>query len=377
MSATELPEALKRRRNTGFALYIFGQIVGGGLLLMLFLLPALFDAGVCGAMCMGGVLALPACLIYLTVPRLLDRYDPEPWYALLGCLAWGGIAACGFSAAINSTVGICGMVAGGEGAGDVLSAVVSAPLVEEFFKGVGVWGVYYFLRNEFDGVVDGIIYATFTALGFAAVENVIYYAEAAGQGQLGLTFVMRGILFPWGHPVYTSMIGIGLGLARETEKSWVRVMGPIGGYFGAVALHAMWNGSATLADSQGGEVFLCMLPIWFLFVLTFLIIVIVLVRRRGKIMREFLQDEVALRHLSQEEVDLVASAFGLLTARTRWGRTGADFVRATARLALSKWHTHRAHRSQMHTYSMDFIVPLRQRIKELRQQMHHEAQQRR
>ena len=135
-----LPEALKRRRNTGLALYIVGQLVGGGLLLLLFLLPALFDTGVCGAMCMGIVLALPACAIYLTVPRLLDRYDPEPWYALLGCLAWGGIAACGFSAAINSTVGLCGLVAGGEGTGDVLSAVVSAPLVEEFFKGMGVWG---------------------------------------------------------------------------------------------------------------------------------------------------------------------------------------------------------------------------------------------
>ncbi len=370
-SLTALPEALRRRRNVGFAFYLMGQLVGGGLLLLLFLLPAVLEAGVCGAMCLGAALAFPAAAVYLTVPRLLDRYDPEPWYALVGCLAWGGIAACGFSAAINSTAGLCGMAAGGEGAGDVLSAVVSAPLVEEFFKGLGVWGVFYFLRTEFDGVVDGIIYATFTALGFAAVENVIYYANAAGQGALGLTFLMRGVLFPWGHPVYTSMFGIGLGIARETEKAWVRVVAPVAGYFGAVTLHALWNGSATFADASegGGAVFLCMLPLWFLFVLTFLIIVVVLVRRRGRIIREFLQDEVALRHLSPQEVDLVASAFGILRARSRWGALGADYVRAMARLALSKWHTQRAHRSQMHTYSMEFIVPLRRRIQELRAQI--------
>ena len=38
-------------------------------------------------------------------------------------------------------------------------------------------GAFYFLRKEFDGVVDGIIYATFCALGFAAVENISYYLK--------------------------------------------------------------------------------------------------------------------------------------------------------------------------------------------------------
>ncbi len=370
-SLTALPDALRRRRNVGLALYLIGQFVGGGLLLLLFFVPAVLDTGVCGAMCLGAVLAFPAAAMYLTVPRLLDRYDPEPWYALIGCLAWGGIAACGFSAAINSGVGFCGLLAGGEDAGDVLSAVVSAPLVEEFFKGLSVWGVFYFLRSEFDGVVDGIIYATFTALGFAAVENVIYYANATGNGALGMTFFMRGILFPWGHPVYTSMFGIGLGIARETERVWVRRTAPVVGYLGAVVLHAMWNGSATLADSanEGATIFVCMLPVWFLFVLTFLLIVVILVRRRGRIIREFLQDEVALGHLSPQEVDLVASAFGLLKARSHWGALGVEYVRAMARLALSKWHTQRAQRSQMHTYSMEFIVPLRSRVQELRSQI--------
>ena len=45
-------------------------------------------------------------------------------------------------------------------------------------KGMAVFGVFFFLKREFDGVVDGVIYATFAALGFAATENIIYYANA-------------------------------------------------------------------------------------------------------------------------------------------------------------------------------------------------------
>src|SRR5690606_2627425 len=171
-------------------------------------------------MLVGALLAFPAGLMYLTVPRLLDRYDPEPWYALLGCLAWGGIAACGFSLIIHSTLGGIATAIAGKNAGIVVGAVISAPLTEEFWKALGVLGVFWFLRREFDGVVDGIMYATFTALGFATVENVVYYARAAqvsGETLAG-TFIIRGILAPWGHPLYSSMLGLGIGISRETTS---------------------------------------------------------------------------------------------------------------------------------------------------------------
>lgn len=368
----ELPPHDRKLRNIGLGLYLLGQVVGG-LLGMVFMIPVLTESGVCGAMCLGMVLAFPAGALYLTFPRLLDRYDPEPWYALVGCLAWGAIAAVGFSLAINTTAGLVTSFSAGPKVADVVSAVISAPLVEEFFKALGVAGVFFFLRREFDGVVDGIIYATFVALGFATVENVLYYSRAAADGSLGLVFVLRGLLFPWGHPVYTAMTGIGFGLARESEKGWVRVSAPILGYIGAVALHGMWNGSASMADIWGesaGMLFVCMLPVWFLFVATFIVIVIMLVRRRGRVIRQFLQDEIALGNLSQAEVDLICHPFGLLRARRKFGRLGVDFVRASARLALSKWHSTRAHRRQERTVSMDFVVPLRRRLHELRAELH-------
>jgi RsiW-degrading membrane proteinase PrsW (M82 family) len=370
-----LPDPERARRNAGLTLFAVGITVGGFLLVSLFIgIPlASGQLSLLGQMCLGAALAFPAGLMYLTVPRLLDRYDPEPWYALVGCLLWGGIAACGFSAVINTAVQEVVGALFGASTGELISTVVSAPVVEEFWKAIGVLGVFYFLRREFDGVVDGIIYATFVALGFATVENVIYYGRAAGSEALAATFVLRGVIAPWGHPVYTAMTGIGFGLARETEKAWVRWLAPPMGYAGAVLLHAMWNGSAMLADrlgeGSGGMLFMCMLPVGLLFVTTFVMVVIVLVRRRGRIIRAYLEDEVALRTLSREEVDLVCSAFGLVRARMRYGKKGVLLVRAAARLALSKWHSVRAQNQRTRTVSMDFIVPLRRRIAELKSEM--------
>jgi protease PrsW len=370
--SSSLPDPEKGRRLLGYALYALGILVGGAVLFFLFLVLPLVSghAGqTFGPMCCGAFLAFPAALVYLTVPRLLDRYDPEPVYALLMALAWGAIAACGLAVVVNTAVQ---EIIGGE-LGDAVSTVVSAPLAEEAFKGVLILGFFFFLRREFDGVVDGIIYATFVAIGFATVENVIYYANAgmaSGSGGVVLSFFMRGILSPWGHPLYTSMTGIGVGLARESSGIF-RFVAPVMGYGVAVFLHALWNGSAVLLGGLGLDglvVFIFTLLLWLAFVLAFLGMVVGLVIRRGRIIRQNLLDEVALGHLTPQELDLVTSAFGGLVAYFRKGRLGTEFVRAVARLGLSKWHSARAMRGKKHTISMDFIAPLRRKIRELRAQ---------
>jgi hypothetical protein len=248
-------------------------------------------------------------------------------------------------------------------------AVLSAPLVEEFWKGLGVLGVFLFLRREFDGVIDGIMYATFTAIGFATIENVTYYATAAegGEGMLQATFLMRGILSPWCHPVFTSMTGIGLGLARETTHPRLRWLAPLGGYLAAVALHAFWNGVATLQGFVGSPLLAMTLPLWALFVLSFFGLIVVLVVRRSRIIRHFLEDEIHMGNLSRADVQRVCHPLGLFRARVEQGPAGVEFLRAAARLALSKWHFARAAQAKKLTLSADFIVPLRQQLATYRQ----------
>ena len=368
--AQRRPDPERSRRIVGAVIYSLFMLGGAAALVFFFLvLPLTSDdpAGEYVAMGVGAACAIPPLAVYLWIPRLIDRYDPEPFWALALVFLWGAIAACGVACTVNTGVEALATAVGGKELGEIAGACVSAPLVEEGMKGMAVFGVFFFLKREFDGVVDGVIYATFAALGFAATENIIYYANAvkadpAGSA-LATTFIVRGVLAPWGHPLYTSMTGIGFGVARETNKGWLKWMAPLGGYGAAVLLHATWNIASTLS----GFLFLVMLPLWILFVLAFIGILMWLVSRKGKIIRSHLQDEVLLGTLTREELALVCSPWGGLRATFGWGgAAGRRFVRTAARLGLSKWHTGRAMQGSKRTVSADWIVPLRHEIAELR-----------
>ena len=358
----------------GLLVWLAGMGIGGLLLIFFLLLPiglARDPGTVLASMVIGAMIAFPACFVYLWVPVIVDRYDPEPWWALAMAFLWGAVVACGFSGRINTLGGEIVSYTLGKEAAEIFGPVISAPIVEEATKGLFVLGMLIFLKREFDGVVDGVIYATFSALGFAAMENVLYYGRSLQKGgvaALGLTVFLRGVLAPWGHPLYTSMTGIGVGIARETNKMWLKVLAPIGGYGAAVVLHAIWNGVATLSDAlRMPELFLVSLLLWFVFLFIFGVIVVFLVRREGQIIRQHLQDEVLLGNLSREELELVCSPFGRLKALLgKGGRKARRFVDAASRLGLSKWHAGRALAGRKQTISLDFIVPLRQEMARLR-----------
>jgi protease PrsW len=368
--AVARPDPERNRRIVGGVLYVLLMLAGAAALVFFFVVMPLASPdpeAEYTAMGIGAVCALPPLLLYLWIPRLIDRFDPEPWWALALVLGWGAIAACGFAATINTGVEYGAMALGGKDFAQVAGACISAPIVEEGAKGLAIFGVFYFLRREFDGVVDGVIYATFVALGFAATENIIYYGNAVKadpQGNaLAMTFVLRGVLAPWGHPLYTSMTGIGFGIARETNRTWLKWMAPIFGYCAAMFLHCMWNTASTIS----GFLFLVMLPLWLLFVLAFLGILIWLVVRKGRIIRMHLQDEVLLGTMTRDELELTCSAWSGLRASFGYGGSaGRKFVRTAARLGLSKWHAGRAMQGRKKTVSADWIVPLRQELAELR-----------
>src|SRR4029079_10205984 len=167
-----------------------------------------------------------------------------------------------------------------------------------------------FKKDEFDGVIDGIVYAALVALGFAMTENILYYGKAAlgGGGQLTLTFFLRGALAPFSHPLFTSMTGIGLGLARQTRNLGVKLITPVVGLIMAICMHSIWNGSAALF---GGGVFL--LTYFLLMVPAFLILLVVIgiaLYREGKVVREFLMCDLQRGFLTQDEYKQLGSIHG-------------------------------------------------------------------
>jgi RsiW-degrading membrane proteinase PrsW (M82 family) len=122
-----------------FALELFGSAQKHG-----------FEAA-SGAMLAGAVPAFVMLLFYVPIPMVLDRFDPEPWWSLLGAFLWGALVATGVAGFVNSFVHVAVDRALGADLARLVTTTVSAPISEEVMKGMLVWGVFYFLRREFDG----------------------------------------------------------------------------------------------------------------------------------------------------------------------------------------------------------------------------------
>jgi len=109
--------------------------------------------------------------------------------------------------------------------------------------------LYAVRRREVDGPMDGIIYAGWTAVGFAAVENVEYFVRAHEDGQLAAVFVLRGLMGPFAHPLFTAWTGLAIGGAVARGRPVFPSM--LWGYALAVLSHALWNGSAVAPQLLG------------------------------------------------------------------------------------------------------------------------------
>ena len=192
---------------------------------------------------------LPVPLLVALV-LLADRLEPEPRVNLIFAFTWGaGVAA--LVAIVINTLGLeyVTMPALGKTAGQYVSATFGAPPVEETLKGLVLILLLRLRRQELDGPTDGIIYAAMVGLGFAMMENISYYIDAllkpeiGGAKLLGITFVMRGVLSPFAHPIFTSMTGIGVAYAASHRRAGWAI--PLG-LFAAMLLHGTWNGLSEL-----------------------------------------------------------------------------------------------------------------------------------
>ncbi|MEU8964510.1 PrsW family intramembrane metalloprotease [Streptomyces sp. NPDC048491] len=209
-----------------------------------------------------GLAVLPVPLLGAAF-RWLDRVDPGPWRNLFFALAWGACAAALVAIIANSfaTRWIATATADPSSA-DHLGASVIAPIVEESAKAAAVLLLFLFRRRDFKGVVDGVVFAGFTATGFAFTENILYLGNAFGEDQAshsgGLasttaaTFFVRVVMSPFAHPLFTVMTGIGFGAAAlaPAGKRLRRVAFPLLGLVCAMGMHALWN-SSTLFGVYG------------------------------------------------------------------------------------------------------------------------------
>ncbi len=194
-------------------------------------------------------------LVPLRILWYLDRRERETPWLFVAAFLWGGLIATGLALPFNTVFAqaVDYWVAQnpvlievlGPDAAIMLSAPISAPLIEEATKALGVLVLFWFLRAEFDNMRDGIVYGALVGVGFTWFEAPIYVAQGyaeTGVAPWGMQLGWRYALFGFGgHALFTALFGASLGLALQTRRRWLRWLAPLGGLALAVLAHALNN----------------------------------------------------------------------------------------------------------------------------------------
>jgi RsiW-degrading membrane proteinase PrsW (M82 family) len=313
------PAALLRRPRSALTWFTMIVLGLGGLMIaiLIFLL-----GGPTGAL-IATLLAAVSFPVLILICFWLDRYEPEPAGYRLAALGWGAVAAVVLSFVAER------VLFGLPGTNQFLAAALGAPVVEELAKGLFFVAIIVFRRAEVDGLLDGIIYGALVGIGFAFVEDIVYYLQSQQSGQLGPTFFLRGVMGPFAHPLFTAATGLGIGIALSARHAAVRILAPILGFLAAVVMHGVWNGSTF----WGGEGFLIAYGAIILPLLVVVLAVAIWARfQEGKVLTSALKQVAQLGWIRPEEVRWVARLSDRMSARAYAKRIGgkpaADALRA-------------------------------------------------
>ncbi len=283
-------------------------------------------------------------LFFAWILYWLDRYEKEPLPLLGGVFSWGVVVAAGGAFFVNTVLGV-GIYAltSSEAAANLTVGSFVAPVVEESLKGLAVLLVFWIFHNEFDSILDGIIYGGIVALGFAATENAYYiytygFLENGWGGLLQLIFI-RVILVGWQHPFYTAFIGMGVALARLNRNVLLKVGAPIVGWWAAVFAHSLHNTVATLIPGLVGLVLGTILD-WSGW-LGLLVVIAWAAHREKTWIKAHLAAEVEAGTITPAQYHIASSAWRQMAARLQSlfnasYRPTKRFYQACGELALKK-----------------------------------------
>ena len=188
-----------------------------------------------------GLLTLPIILpvVFWSIYHYhKDRHLPEPPVNLLLCFGFGVLAA-GLSKALYIGLGPVGLrfdaslLADTSTLGLLAYSLLAIGPIEELAKLVPF---LIFVRRfrAFDEPLDGIIYASFIALGYATVEN-LYYLDFLTP----LEAAARGFAGPIVHILFASIWGFSIGCAHIAGRSvWFAAAR---GFAIAAGLHGLYD----------------------------------------------------------------------------------------------------------------------------------------
>lgn len=193
----------------------------------------------------GGVAAVFMPVIFLVIGWLADYYEREPFRFIAGLFMWG-VMATFFAFFINTTISLVAGLILSAGAAQLIIAVLVAPVVEETAKGTGL--LILSGHHDYDNVFDGIIFGFAIGMGFAFIENWLYFATNASPvvvgGLSGWTYniLYRSFLCSLAHGCFTAATGGVIGFFKgRTKSAGFAIAGFFLGLPIAILLHGVFN----------------------------------------------------------------------------------------------------------------------------------------
>ncbi|WP_038462718.1 PrsW family intramembrane metalloprotease [Arthrobacter sp. PAMC 25486] len=338
-SQAALPAAHGRRR--GMSLKVTNIILLCVLALVMVGTLAFFASslGVNVFLICGALALIPLCICVASLVWI-DRWEPEPVPALIVAFCWGAGMAVVTTLVLGSWVQPLLMNGNSPANADMVGAVIQAPLVEEICKGAGLLLLFFLRRRTFDGPIDGLVYAGLIAAGFAFTENILYFGQAlqeadgAAGGLVGI-FIVRGMMSPFAHVMFTAMLGICVGWAARYGGTRLVLGAWVVGLLPAMLLHGLWNATSFLGANFFVMYVVLQVPLFILFIVG----IILLRRSEAKLTRQRLGEYVASGWFTPQEVPMLATGAGRRRALT-WSKSFAagpvmkEFIRLATRLAF-------------------------------------------
>lgn len=234
------------------------------------------------ALLVAGIVAVISVIVWGWWFRHIDRFERQPLGLVVTGFVWGATAAT-FVMAVpgNSALGSLYTKLFGQVWAQDWYAALSAPLVEETAKGIGIVVLLALAPRLVRTVTDGLLLGAFIGLGFQTSEDFMYSVAGATQGfgahqtdGLVGSIAIRTFSDIISHPLFTALFCAGvmylIGFAaqpRRIGRGVALIVAPI-------VAHGIWNSLVAISGGSGaltlvialGDAIFALTALWIAFV---------------------------------------------------------------------------------------------------------------
>lgn len=244
--------------------------------------------------------------------RHVDRWERQPSGLVVAAVVWGAIPATfAFALTVNDALLTIYAKLFGQAWAAHWAAGATAPFTEEAAKLCGFVLLLGLAPRLVRTANDGLVLGAFIGLGFAAFEDFLYAAQAAGTAfgtdPVGNALKVTAARFAVGfisHPLFSALVCSGAVYLIGTKAQPRRIGRGVGFVVAGMFLHFTWDDAAALGGGGAGVLLVEVLST----VLGFTLLTVAFRRaapREHQFVRDILAPEIAAGSLSTAELDAV------------------------------------------------------------------------